>query len=299
MNEFKNALLHTRPKSWLPAFLFVLTGYASSPHAGVSAITVSQDLTLLFLIYSVFLWGGTSAFNSAQDKDEGPINFLENPPPLPKFLGVFGLIWMGIGVAISYFMDDVVFICSIISFVLSIFYSYKIPFLTRRGKDIGGVDLLINSLGCGVIAVLMGRAISTPIDLKTILIATGFTFTVAGSYPATQIFQLSSKDTYETGKNFSTLLGPQRALRIGAGFFLVGLSFLTLSLTFLKNATVPNPAMVGYGLFFLLFILAFFYVWQWSRHPFENPHNRFKKLLFMLLVARLCWIFAEWSVQIA
>lgn len=300
MNDLKNGLLHTRPKSWLPAFLFVLTGYVSKPQTDTSPFTLTRDLMLLFLIYSVFLWGGTSAFNSSQDHDEGPLNFLENPPPKPRFLGPFGLAWMAIAVVISFFINHIVLICSIASFILSVLYSYKIPFLQRRGKEIGGIDLLINSLGCGVIAIYMGWGIgSAPTNIITILLSLGFTFTVAGSYPATQIFQLSTKDTYESAKNFSTLLGPARALRVGVVFFCIGLFFLSLALFIqFKNSIPSTQALVGYGLFYLLFIKAALFAWQWAYTPFETPKARFKKLLFYLLTARLFWIFSGWSLHL-
>ncbi len=38
--------------------------------------------------------GGTLAFNSAYDRDTGPVAYLRNPPPPPAWLAAFGLAAM-------------------------------------------------------------------------------------------------------------------------------------------------------------------------------------------------------------
>lgn len=293
----KNYLLHLRPKSFLPSFTFALTGYAINPNKGATG-SVGLELLGLFFIYSVLLFGGTCALNSHFDNDKGPLNFLENPPEKPKYLGHFGVILMFLAVVLSSFFSQWVMAMSSLSLVLSVLYSVKLPGFTWRGKEVGIVDNLINALGCGFVGVMMGATFSDSLpDLSIIILAISFTVTVAGSYPATQIFQLKATDSYALGRNFTTLLGPTRALRVGAALLIAGLVIadLTQILFFPKQAGFASMILFfGFNLFFLLGVVQ---MYKWSRTPFDNTKARYGALIKTLLGARLLWIAAEWIIS--
>ncbi len=298
MKRWRDYILHIRPKAWSPAFVFVLTGYAASPYQPDSLGVLFRDLILLYIIYGPLLFGGTCALNSSQDSDSGPLNFLESPPAKPPYLGVFGVILMLLGVGVAALMNRQVFLASIAAFMLSLFYSWRLPFSRRRGKSIGGVDLVIDALGCGVVAVWLGwGATGAPFTLKFFLIATAFTITVAGSYPATQVFQLTPADDYASAKNFSTLLGPAKALRAGTYFLLIG--FALISVEVLQGLLRQGQPMtyLGYFGFLLLFMWGVHQCWQWHKNPFKDSARKFSRLIYTLLGARLFWIFAEWGIK--
>lgn len=293
----KNYILHLRPKSFVPSFTFALTGYAINPQKGNTG-SIAFDLLGLFLIYSVLLFGGTCALNTHFDQDKGPLNFLDNPPEKPKYLGQFGICLMLLACLLSYSFGLWVFAMSVFSLLLSILYSVKLPGATWRGKEIGIVDNLINALGCGFVGVVMGATFGqgSP-ELATIILAVSFTITVAGSYPATQIFQLKATDSYEVARNFTTLLGPSRALKTGAVLLIVGLftADLTQILVFPRPAGFASMLLFfGFNLFFLLGVVQMI---KWSRAPFDNTKDRYGKLIKTLLGARLLWIAAEWIIS--
>lgn len=292
MKELSLYFIHMRPKTFLPSFVFVVSGYALNPDKSRWMI----DLPVLFLVYSVLLFGGTCALNTHVDRDAGPLNFLENPPPRPQFLGQFGIVCMLFACLWMWFYGSYPFWCSVSALILSYAYSGRIPGLKWRGKEVGGVDLFIDAAGCGIVAILLGASISgiSP-SMRTWAIGTLFTLTVAGSYAATQIFQLKESDTYQSARNFSSLLGASRALRVGAIMLVSGWFGVALML-YLESRNVPIKTIpiVLYSLFSILFFWGVYQCIRWSKAPFQNATPQFKSVIFTLLGARLFWIAAEW-----
>lgn len=291
---FKNYWIHLRPKTFFPSFVFVLTGYALNPGKGQTG-SMAWEIISLFLIYSVLLFGGSCALNTHFDEDTGPLTFLENPPEKPQYLAQLGLILMALACLWSWFLGAWPFTMTVFATLLSIVYSARIPRLKWRGKEIGGLDVVIDALGCGVVGVILGATVSgSEPSFRTILVSIAFTFTVAGSYPATQIFQLKASDNYDTGRNFSTLLGAARALRIGS--LLLALGFTLIWYTIFKDELLSYLSWRGffYFGFSLIFLSGLFQCLRWSKNPFKNSTAKFKSVVFTLLGARLCWIAAEW-----
>ena len=292
MKTWQLYLIHLRPKTFLPSFVFVLTGYALNPDKS----RWMWDLPVLFLIYSVLLFGGTCALNTHVDKDEGPLNFLENPPPKPRWLGHFGVLCMLIGCAWAYRYGLYPFWCAVSALVLSYAYSGRIPGLKWRGKEVGGVDLFIDAAGCGIVGIILGATLcGHQPSLRTWIISALFTLTVGGSYAATQIFQLKPHDTYASARNFSSLLGAARALRAGALMLSAGLfGVLAILIPEWQQGLIKLGPLAFYLGFLGLFAWGVVQCLQWSRAPFENATPQFKSVIFTLLGARLLWIVAEW-----
>ncbi len=295
MKNWKLYLIHMRPKTFLPSFVFVLTGYALNPDKSRWML----DVPMLFLIYSVLLFGGTCALNTHVDRDVGPLNFLENPPARPPWLGHFGIACMLLGCALAACYGVYPLLCAVVALILSYAYSGRVPGLKWRGKEVGGVDLFIDAAGCGIVGIILGASIAgIEPSLRTWVISVLFTITVGGSYAATQIFQLKAHDTYQSARNFSSLLGAARALRVGALMLLAGFAGIVTLL-------VPEYRAGGIGLGQLGFYLGFagLFLWGtvqcllWSRAPFENATPQFKSVIYTLLAARLLWIVAEWWRQ--
>lgn len=292
MKEWRLYLIHMRPKTFLPSFVFVLTGYALNPNK----TAWMTDLPLLFLIYSVLLFGGTCALNTHVDRDAGPLNFLDNPPPRPKWLGHFGIVCMLLGCALAYPFGFYPFVCSVLALIFSYAYSGRIPGLKWRGKEVGGVDLFLDAAGCGAIGVILGATISgVEPSVRTYMISWLFTLTVGGSYAATQIFQLKPHDTYATARNFSSLLGATHALRVGALMLFWGyVGVATILWKEHQLDLIPNGPRILYAIFSLLFFWGIIQCVRWSKAPFTNATPQFKSVIFTLLGARLFWIAAEW-----
>lgn len=288
MKDWKLYLIHMRPKTFLPSFVFVATGYALNPNKEAWP----TDLLALFLIYSVLLFGGTCALNTHVDRDAGPLNFLDNPPPRPRWLGHFGMVCMLLGCAMAAVYGAYPLGCAVVALIFSYAYSGRLPGLKWRGKEVGGVDLFLDAAGCGVIGVVLGATISgVEPSARTWIIGWLFTLTVGGSYAATQIFQLKPHDTYATARNFSSLLGAALALRVGAFMLLVGFAGVAILLVRESFSMLPTAL---YGVFSALFLWGIIQCLRWSRAPFTDATPQFKSVIFTLLGARLFWIAAEW-----
>ena len=54
-----------------------------------------------FLVLHVCLYGGTTAFNSHYDRDEGPVGGLANPPPPGPWLLPGSLVLQGFGLVVA------------------------------------------------------------------------------------------------------------------------------------------------------------------------------------------------------
>ncbi len=114
--------LHLRPRSWPIVARHMTVGYliALSPSEWTKNIT---SLLIGTIAWAIMLNGGTLAFNSAFDKDTEDIGYLDSPPPAPKRLWLFGLLFMIAGGIITFFVSPSFTIVYWICFFMSIAYS--------------------------------------------------------------------------------------------------------------------------------------------------------------------------------
>ncbi|MDQ3108260.1 MAG: UbiA family prenyltransferase [Bacteroidota bacterium] len=288
----KNYLLHLRPQSFPVTFFAVITGYALSPEKPGEVIEIVKDLGVLFLIFSVLLWGGTNAFNSGQDGNEGPLTLLPNPPRVPKHLSIFGFVLMSLAVAFSFFISLRLACWTSIGVLLSLFYSWKNPFF-KRGKDIPVVDMLINTIGFGFCSILFGYLVTDAAITSTVmLVGVGFTFAYLGGMPTSQIFQLN--ETLDTTNNYTTLFGVENVLKLGAVFFLLHLAFLGFAFT---DITYLKTHPVALSFWFVWFILVFssaVHSFWWSRTSYKNPYKRMNRQMIMMMGSQIAWTVYAW-----
>ena len=277
-------LAYTRPLSIPFTFVLVLTGYVLAPaNAGWPACI--PDLVFLVLVYSVLGWGGTNAFNSAEDRDEGPVNLLPSPPPLPAHLGAFGIGWGLLAILVTLAWPGRVRVLPfvVLAALLSLAYSYRGgPF--RRLKEIGIVDNVTNALGCGPIAIGIGWGVAGPFDRHVVPIAAGFFFSFFGGYAATQIFQLREDDTYATARNYTSLLGAPLALRLSALAFLAHLLVL---LSIVRERALGSIACAAWV---ALVLVAALHAGVWARMPRDTPKRRMLFQLLLLMASQVCFL---------
>ena len=68
MSRIGEYVAYMRPRSIPVTLVMAMTGWLASP----SRATPAADVVFLLVVYSGLLWGGTNAFNSAEDRDTGP-----------------------------------------------------------------------------------------------------------------------------------------------------------------------------------------------------------------------------------
>lgn len=277
-------LAYMRPRTFPITFVFALTGYVLAP-AHARGWALAADLAFLFLVYSVLGWGGSNAFNSAEDRDTGPVNLLPDPPPRPAHLGAFGLACGGAAIAVTLAwpgkLRAVPFV--VLAGLLSVAYSHRGgPF--RRLKEVGGLDALTHALGCGPIAIALGWTAAAPLDASFALPAVGFFLAFLGGYPTTQVFQLAPGEPYRTGRNLTSLLGAPRALRASAVAFVahVGVLGSTIGAAVLRSAP--------YLLWASLVAAAAAHALAWSARPWHAPYRRMQIQLGLMMTSQVAFL---------
>jgi 4-hydroxybenzoate polyprenyltransferase len=293
---YKDYYILMRPKAFFATnTLFALTGYVFGLEGVRSASQFVRDFGVMYFAYAICLVAGTFAFNSACDRDQGPIGYIDAPPPPPRYLARFSIALMLAGVAICFTRGALTVACAVAIFLLSIAYSWSPVRGLRRIKDVPGADAILNGLGGGALSVIFGYSLThQPMTARIGFVALAFTVWFVGTYPASQIYQLDPTGWRTGPQNCTTLLGPARALRASTVFLVSAWSLLAVS--------VDRPFLFGrshaiatafYAVFCLLFFREALRLAIWSKRPFEGAKEKVHRLWPMILLARSCWICAH------
>jgi 4-hydroxybenzoate polyprenyltransferase len=234
---------------------------------------VGPKFWLGLFVFHVLFYGGSVAFNSYYDQDEGPIGGLWNPPRPTLSLLLFSLAIQVIGmVLVAAFINRALLVVALLMFVLSVAYSHPAIRLKARpwlglltvslGQGIGGA---ISGWLCGQgdwttlgsTRALLGLAVST-------LITTGF-------YPLTQIYQ-RAEDARRGDVTFAVRMG-ERCFPFTIICFTAAAG-LAAWLMWREYSPIEG-LWVGAGLVGLAAL-----VWEWWRH-FDEAQTRQNYLRLM------------------
>lgn len=168
-----------------------------------------------FLSLHLFLFPGATAFNSAYDRDVGPVSGLTAPPPVPPRLLEFAIALQIGGFALALFVG-IVFASTYVAIACaSVAYSH--PALRWKAGPV--TSSLVVFLGQGVLGFAAGwSAAGVPPALAghaALAGALGSGLTALGLYPSTQVFQVE-EDAARGDFTLAVVLGPALALRAGA-----------------------------------------------------------------------------------
>ncbi len=234
-----DAVRLARPRQWpiLTVQFAVGAVLALPPWPAMPAaveLLAPAPLALAWLAWVVLLNGGTLAYNSAWDRDTGPVAYLRCPPEPPRGLGAAGLLAMVAAVPVGLIAAGPRFaVLTATCLALSVAYSHPRPRLKRRP----GLDLVVNMAGYGAGTTAAGwlaaRAAlpeAAPTTAAPALLAVGAFGLLFGSfYPQTQIYQ--ARDDAERGdRTLAVRLGTRRALARSLGLGLVALVALQAAL---------------------------------------------------------------------
>ena len=167
-------------------------------------------LALALVSWVIGLNGGTLALNSAFDRDEGDIGYLDAPPPPPAHLTAFSLVLMVAGGAIAMLLPRGFQWAYLACVVMSLLYS--VPPI--RLKAVAGADWIINMVGFGTLTPYAGwAATGIPVDGPGMWILLGFCPLFASLYPLTQLYQLE-EDTRRGDRTLAIMLGMRGSLLV-------------------------------------------------------------------------------------
>ena len=157
-SDIRDAWRLTRPGQWpiLTAQFFLAVMLVSPRAAGGGCWlnpTAVAVLGCAWLAWVVLLNGGTLAFNSAHDRDTGPVAYLPHPPQPPVWLGPVAVVFMAAGAGLGWVVVGHAFGLVLGGCVLlSVLYSHPAVRLKARP----GWDLATNMIGYGAATTLAG-----------------------------------------------------------------------------------------------------------------------------------------------
>jgi 1,4-dihydroxy-2-naphthoate octaprenyltransferase len=170
--------------------------------------------TAAFVALHLFLYPAATAFNSAYDRDVGPVGGLEAPPEVPPRLLGFALTFAALGTLPAFWAGwpfPIVY-CLIAGWTAA--YSHP----RTRWKASPCRSAAAIALGQGALGFLAGwLATASPDAAAGTLVAgaVGTGFTALGFYPATQVYQID-EDRRRGDRTMAVVLGAAGALRLGS-----------------------------------------------------------------------------------
>jgi 4-hydroxybenzoate polyprenyltransferase len=228
----------------------------------------SVDFWLAYVTLHIFLYGGTTAFNSYYDKDEGPIGGMLKPPQVDRGLLGFSLIVQGLGLLLALLVNWAFVLAWLLLFIVASAYSH--PLVRLKAQPL--LALLAVAIGQGAIGFAAGWLVVSP-DWATLFTLPGHlgmlstALIVSGLYIITQSYQ-TKEDRARGDKTVPVLFGAARALWLatlilalggglllwtvaqtftlvwtlvlGFSFALTGINLLLWANSFDENAVISN-----------------------------------------------------------
>jgi len=216
-------VLHLRPREWPIMAAHTALGFILAE--GVLGIVRRQHFGALaagLAIWVILGNGGTLSINSAYDKDDGDIGYLDAPPAPPPHLARFALILMAAGQGLALLLGSRFALAYAACFAMSL--AYSVPPL--RLKAVAGADWLINMVGFGTLTPYAGWAITgrvLPSGMAVVLWS--FCALFASLYPLTQLYQLE-EDARRGDRTLALMLGMRGSLIVAIGAAAVAFAML-------------------------------------------------------------------------
>jgi 1,4-dihydroxy-2-naphthoate octaprenyltransferase len=200
--------------SLAPIFLW---GYfLAAPDSRSSSFILHPSSFLLgFLSFHFCLYTGITAFNSAYDRDEGPVGGMLKPPPVPPGLLGFSLAVQAAGAALAACVNRTFLAIYLLIAAMGAAYSH--PRTRWKAHPLGSAITVF--LGQGALGFLAGWAaarggLAGLLSERGVLGMLAAAWTTLGLYPLTQVYQIE-EDAARGDRTLAVVLGPTRALRFG------------------------------------------------------------------------------------
>lgn len=285
-------LLHLRPREWPIMIAHTALGVvlALGLRGAVERLTTPAGAATILgalAIWVLCLNGGTLAINSAFDRDEGDVGYLDAPPPVPRHLAAFSIALMAIGLAWSLLAMPAAFSAAYaICLLLSVLYS--VPPI--RLKAVAGADWLINMIGFGTLTPFAGWA-ATGESLTTtgLWVLLAFCPLFAALYPLTQLYQFE-EDRARGDRTLALVIGLRPSLGVAVGAALIAFGM------FAAAGRIAGLSAVGWGALGVAFIAWMAVLLPWIRRAPEMSVAAHKRGMYAALAA---WGVTDLAVIVA
>ena len=206
--------------------------------------------TLGFLLVHLALYPGANAFNSAYDRDTGPIGGLARPPAVPPGLARWSALLQATGAALSALVGAGFAIGYLA--LWGVFTAYSHPRTRWKRSPVASTAAIVT--GQGGVGYWLGWSASGPREPLTLnawsstdawaLVAASAV--VAALYPLTQVYQLDA-DRERRDRTLAAVLGPRGTIAWAAAWF--GLAAAVLALLGTSAlAAFAGAAALGAGI---------------------------------------------------
>ena len=261
-----------------PIYLFGVAIGADA--AGVAAPLADPRTWLGWISLHVFLYGGTTAFNSYYDRDEGPVGGMLHPPAVDPGLLPFSLAVQGIGLLVAVAVG-IPFTFAWLA-LFAVFTAYSHPSVRLKARPAAALAAI--ALGQGAVGFALGwTAIAPPAGLATPASLARMAVTaliVTGLYVVTQSYQ-TAEDRARGDLTLPVLLGPRRALRGSVAILAPGAAVLIADL-----ARLAGPVAAGGTAAFLAVIAGWVLAWA-SRFDEAETRRNFRVAMAITTSASL------------
>jgi lycopene elongase/hydratase (dihydrobisanhydrobacterioruberin-forming) len=266
-------VLHLRPREWPIVAAHCFFGYLIA--VPVSPAVGDRWMEALFgvAVFVLLLNGGTLAINSAFDRDEGDIGYLDAPPPPPRHLFAFGMALLLLGQLIALLLLPFAFAAVYAAcVVLSVLYSVP-PF---RWKAVAGLDLAINALGFGSLTALAGWTLADVAPPPwAVLVLAAFAPLFAALYPLTQFYQME-EDRSRGDRTLALVLGTRTCLLFAVAMTLIAFGLLIAGLMLGPAGRLWPLALVPLAAWLIL-LLRWLARWP-SMSPAQHKRGMYRAL---------------------
>ena len=232
----------------------------------LASLRITSALLTGFAAFHFFLYTGITAFNSAYDKDEGPVGGMLTPPKIPPHLLEFSLLVQAVGLLLAWTVN--ISFAVIYGLIALLGAAYSHPKVRWKASPVASaVTVWFGQGACGCAA---GWAAATG-GLSTLATERGIggvlsaAFTTLGLYPLTQVYQIQ-EDSKRGDRTLAVALGAARALRFGMGSLLLAGVFAVGVMA--RTSTRTDTVLVA-----LAYIGILWQVAQFARDYAANRHT--------------------------
>jgi 4-hydroxybenzoate polyprenyltransferase len=242
---------------------------------------------ILMSIAGAVLWAGfghsgTLALNSAFDRDQGDIGYLSDPPPVPRYLWLYGGLLLLLGALGASWMAPQFLIAYLLCTAMSV--AYSVPPI--RLKAHAGADVLNNAVGYGALTLYGGwAALGRTLDPLIWTVMAGFFCLAAGAYPLTQVYQYE-EDVARGDRTLVIAIGKRRALLWSLVFVLTAFAFFGVAAWRYRATPWSLALLPAVGVWLLVLV-------PWIARPDAYPEQ---KGMYRGLIA---WALTDLAVVLA
>lgn len=246
---------------------------------------------LAFVSLHLFLYGGTNAFNSYYDRDEGPIGGMLEPPQVDPGLLPFSLAVQALGVPLAWLVGPSFLVAYLLLF--AVFTAYSHPAIRLKADPVAAMTAI--SLGQGGVGFIAGWLSVRPdplslASLDTIWGAATTCLLLTGLYIVTQSYQVD-EDRARGDRTLPVVLGPGKAIRLA--IFVSGVGGLALVAFVAERFGTAWAGALG-----AIFVAEGAWLWQFAAtfDPADVRGNFRRVMRFATLSSAVLATFILWQL---